>query len=207
MNHRFIKLIVFIACSLVSTSAHGQHKGVFVKTGEVKVIAPIDVNIVKKAIALVNNVYRSEEFQTEIEKYNFVCSNKPDLCDSSGVINGGTVYRDIMQYDTIVINLTVKNIGIRFWRRYISKTQGATAPTGNSIVTYTWWLDNNNMKDLIIQYAAHIGHEIFHTKYYKYIHDPSAGSRGFVNDKDVTYKIDDIIEALIIKNYHQWGGG
>ena len=56
-------------------------------------------------------------------------------------------------------------------------------------------------RDLIISYATHVGHEIFHTKYLGYIHDPEISDKNFVNEKDVTYMIDDILEKLIKKHY------
>ena len=60
-------------------------------------------------------------------------------------------------------------------------------------------MKNQSQKELLVTYTTHIGHEIFHTKYFGYIHDPEFDSKEFINDKDVTYKIDEILENLIRK--------
>jgi len=161
---------------------------------------PITTEIVGESIMLLNIVFNLPEFQTELSGQKFYCSNRPSFCNNAGEILGTDVYDDFMSKELIVINLSVKNL-VNPWRRFISKTFGATDINGNLIITYTWWLSQNNQKELIIEYATHIGHEIFHTEYFKYIHNPEIGNKHFDNDKDVTYKIDEIIEKLIRKQY------
>lgn len=195
-------IIVLTLLFVVYGTMHGQVRRVHVKIGEATVIRPIDMAVVKKAIELVNAVYASQDFRDELDKYNFICSNKPSLCDRSLVIPGSVVYADFTKFDTLTINLVVKRVGLKFWKRYLTGTLGETDPQGTTILTYTWWLDDEDVRELTIGYATHIGHEIFHTKYYQYLHDPAYGSKDFDGEKDVTYKVDSIMEALIRKNYH-----
>lgn len=168
---------------------------------EVDVSFPIDLRIVNKSLELINLVFNLPEFQDSISKYSFVCTNKPILCKNN-TIPGNSVYDDLINAKEINIDLKVKAL-INPWRRFISKTLGATNPSGHKIISYKWWLrkKKKDTKELTIIYASHLGHEIFHTDYFKYLHNPEYGSSGFVNEKDVTYKIDDIIEALIRKYY------
>ena len=159
---------------------------------------PITKEILDKSIEILNIVFNLTEFKNELSKQSFFCSNRPDLCTNNDEILGETVYNDFISKTLIKINLTVKRLK-NPWKRYISGTLGETNPNGNSIISYTWWLNEKNGNELLIAYATHIGHEIFHTKYLKYIHEPEYGSSKFINEKDVTYMIDDILEKLIRK--------
>lgn len=161
---------------------------------------PITTDIVDESIKLLNIVFNLPEFKTELSSQKFYCSNRPTFCKNGVEILGEDVYEDFMSKELIALKLSVKNL-VNPWRRFISKTFGATDINGNLIVTYTWWLNQNNKKELIIEYATHIGHEIFHTEYFKYIHNPEIGSKHFDNDKDVTYKIDEVVEKLIRQQY------
>ena len=160
---------------------------------------PITKEILDKSIEILNIVFNLTEFKNELSKQSFFCSNRPDLCTNNDEILGETVYNDFISKALIKINLTVKRLK-NPWKRYISGTLGETNPNGNSIISYTWWLNEKNGNELLIAYATHIGHEIFHTKYLKYIHEPEYGSSKFINEKDVTYMIDDILEKLIRKH-------
>lgn len=165
-----------------------------------KLLYPITVKVVDEALKLLNLVFNLSEFKDELSTQTFFCSNRPDFCKNSNYILGKDVYDDFIGKELILVNLTVKKL-LNPWKRIFSKTYGATDINSNLITTYTWWLNSSDNKELIIEYASHIGHEIFHTKYFKYIHDPESGSKYFENDKDVTYKIDEIIEKLIISHY------
>jgi hypothetical protein len=177
-----------------------EDQKVEVKLQSKSIMHPVTDEIVSEALRLLNIVFNLPEFRQELSTQKFFCSNRPNFCKQGSEILGQDVYEDFINKGVIEINLTVKNL-INPWRRFISKTYGATDINGDTIVTYTWWLTNNNKKELIIEYATHVGHEIFHTKYFQYIHDPEYGSKYFENDKDVTYKIDEIIEKLIRNNY------
>ncbi len=166
-------------------------------TGELE--NPITSEIVEKATRILNYVFNLDEFEQELSKQSFVCSNKPDLC-KNGVILGSDVFGDFLSKKHIKVLVTVKKLK-NIWKLYISGTMGETNPNGNSIITYTWWLKGKSEKDLVISYATHLGHELFHIKQLGYIHDPEINSRNFVNEKDVTYMIDDILEKLIKKHY------
>jgi hypothetical protein len=161
---------------------------------------PITNVITEKSIELLNIVFNLSEFKEQLVSQSFFCGNKLDLCINGKEITGLSVYEDFIGKGKIKINLTVKSL-INPWKRYVSGTLGETNPNGNSIVSYTWWLNEKKGKDLIIAYATHVGHEIFHTKYFQYIHDPKYGSRNFDTNKDVTYKIDEILEHLIMNHY------
>lgn len=165
-----------------------------------KLCKPVDEGIVDKAVGLLNMAFNLPEFKHELIKQKFFCSNRPNFCQNKDFISGADVYEDFINTGVISVKLFVKPL-INPWRRFISKTYGVTDVNGNEIVTYTWWLSNNK-KDLIREYASHIGHEIFHTRYFQYIHDPKYNSRNFDNNKDVTYKIDEILESLIRQNYN-----
>lgn len=160
---------------------------------------PITSEMVEEATRILNLVFNLDEFEHELSKQSFVCSNRPNLC-KNGVILGSDVYKDFISKKHIKVFVNVKKLK-NLWKLYVSGTMGETNPNGNSIITYTWWLEEKSESDLIISYATHLGHEIFHTKYFGYIHDPEINSRNFVNEKDVTYMIDDIIEKLIKKHY------
>ena len=162
---------------------------------------PITNQVVDKATKLLNLVFNLDEFGDELSKQSFVCTNKPDFCKNGEEIKGSDVYDDFISKGKIEIDVTVKKLR-HPWKRFVSKTMGETNPRGNSIITYTWWLDNRDEKDLIISYATHLGHELFHTNYFGYIHDPEINDRSFVNEKDVTYMIDDILEKLLKKHYN-----
>jgi hypothetical protein len=159
---------------------------------------PITKEVLDRSIDILNEVFNTEEFKIELSKQSFFCSNKPSMCSENREITGESVYNDFITKGQIKINFTVKNL-VNPWKRFISNTYGETDPKGNSIVSYTWWLNRKNGKELMLAYATHIGHEIFHTKYLAYIHDPEYRSREFINEKDVTYMIDDILEKLISK--------
>lgn len=161
---------------------------------------PITDKIVAEATKILNKVFNLEEFEIELSKQSFVCSNRPLFCKNGKEILGSDVFADFISKKHIKVSLTVKKLA-NPWKRYFSKTMGETNPNGNSIITYTWWLDDSSERDLVISYATHVGHEIFHTKYFGYIHDPEISDRRFINEKDVTYMIDDILEKLIKKHY------
>lgn len=162
---------------------------------------PITAEIVDQTIEWLNVVFNSTEFRAEIIKNKFVCTNKPELCGEDNFISGLDVYNDLISENRILLNLKVRRLK-HLWKRWISKTKGETKLAGNTIKSYTWWLTNEDPKELAILYASHVGHEIFHTKYYKYKHNPKKGSQAFENDRDVTYKIDDIIENLMRKHFN-----
>jgi len=163
--------------------------------------APVTAKIIDKSIEILNTIFNSIEFRDRIIDNKFVCTNKPELCGADNYISGKAVYDDLMSVATISLHLKVKKLR-NLWKRRISKTKGETKLAGNTIKSYTWWLRNRNENELIIVYASHVGHEIFHTNYYKYKHNPKKGSSAFDNEKDVTYKIDDIIEELIRKHFN-----
>lgn len=194
------KIIYLIFCLPILTYSQNQNK-IKIEFGNTNLINPITSETVRKTNELLNIVFNSQEFEDALEKESFVCSNKPSICNTRNEIPGRFVFDDFVSKRIILVDLTVKKLK-NPWKRRISKTMGETHPDGNLIVSYNWWLKNLNEKDLVIAYATHIGHEIFHTKYFKYIHDPEINEKKFINEKDVTYKIDDIIEALIKKNYH-----
>lgn len=194
MKH-YILFIILLSCYNLTFS-----QTVIIKTTEIKTANPIDSVIVKKSISLLNIVFNQIEFKDSLSIQKFTCSNKPILCNSTNYISGKKVYEGFIANDTINISVNIKKLK-NPWRRWISKTKGITSTTGRNITTYTWWLKNKPEKELIIAYASHVGHEIFHTNYFKYIHKPKFGTKNFINDKDITYKIDDIIEYLIRKNY------
>lgn len=195
-----IKLNIFhkaLSIILIMPFNYLYAQTVYIRAENVQVKAPVTSALVEKTLQCLNTIFNSVEFKDSLEKYDFVCTNKPDICDTSETIKGSQVYKDLIKSDTITINIRVKKLK-NPWKRSISKTLGETPPSGNTITTYTWWLETDT-DTLLADYTAHIGHEIFHTKYFQYIHDPEYGSKDFVNDRDVTYKIDDILEALIRK--------
>jgi hypothetical protein len=159
---------------------------------------PITTEVVTRSIELLNLVFNLPEFKDSLSKYAFVSTNRPNFSSEGNDIEGKAVYNDFINKGTVNINLKVKKL-LNPWKRIISKTYGETNPGGYLILSYTWWLKRYKDKELVILYASHVGHEIFHTKYFGYVHDPKYNSGNFVNDRDVTYKIDDIIEALIRK--------
>lgn len=162
---------------------------------------PVREEIVTKAIDLLNKVLNTEEFKALLTKQEFYCSNRPGFGNSEEYLSGEDVYSDLLKVGKIQLQLIVKPLW-NPWRRFISNTLGATNIHSNVIVTYTWWLPKEH-EDLIIKYATHVGHELFHTSYFQYVHDPPYGSRNFLNEKDVIYKIDDIIETLILQYYKE----
>jgi len=175
-----------------------ENKSIKIETESHFLTLPITKEILDKSIEILNIVFNQPEFKNELSVQSFYCSNRPDLCTNDKEILGETVYNDFISKEVIKINLTVKRLK-NPWKRYVSGTLGETNPNGNSIISYTWWLNEKSDKDLLIAYTTHIGHEIFHTKYLKYIHEPEFGSSKFINEKDVTYMIDDILEKLIKK--------
>lgn len=158
---------------------------------------PITDEIADEAIQLLNRVFNSTDFKEELSSESFYSSNRPDFSGNSTELPGKLVYEDFMNKGLIEIDVMVKHL-VNPVRRFVSKTYGATNINGNQIVTYTWWL-SDDPKERIIEYATHIGHEIFHTSHFKYIHDPEYGHDDFEIDKDVSYKIDEIVEKLIRK--------
>lgn len=173
---------------------------ILIETNALGLRLPITDKVVDEATKILNIVFNLEEFEKELSKQSFVCTNRPDLCKNGKEILGSDVFSDFISKKIIKVSLTVKKL-TNPWKRYVSKTMGETNPNGNSIITYTWWLNDNSESDLVISYATHVGHEIFHTKYFGFIHDPEISDRNFVNEKDVTYMIDDILEKLIKKYY------
>ncbi len=161
---------------------------------------PITAKIIAQATQLLNVVFNMPEFKKQLDAQTFVASNKPSLSSDGLDINGADVYTDIMSQKDITVTVNVKYLS-HPWKRWISKTMGETKPLGTSINTYNWWLKSKKGKELVISYAAHVGHEIMHTKYYGYVHNPKMGSAKFNKEKDVTYTIDDILEDLIRKSY------
>lgn len=177
-----------------------DHNKIVIKTETIQLRFPITQNIVEESTKILNIVFNLNEFEEQLSKQSFICSNRSNFCKDGKEILGVNVYKDFISKKNITVQLTIKKL-TNPWKRWISKTMGETDPQGNSIITYNWWLDYKTENDLVISYATHIGHEIFHTKYLGYIHDPEIGSKNFVNEKDVTYMIDDILEDLIKKNY------
>lgn len=173
---------------------------ILIETNVVSLRHPITNKVVDDATKILNLVFNLDEFRIELSRQSFACSNRPDFCKNGKEILGSDVFADFVSKKVIKVLLTVKKL-TNPWKRYVSKTMGETNPNGISIITYNWWLDDSNERDLVVSYATHIGHEIFHTKYFGYIHDPEIHERSFVNEKDVTYMIDDILEKLIKKHY------
>lgn len=171
-----------------------------VKQGNTNVVHPITNEIVQRSFELLNKVFNSIEFEKELCAQTFVKTNRPGFGASIETISGKEVFDDFINKGEITIDVEVKRSLGGFLKRLAFRTMGETLPSGSTIVTYPWWLKKLRGKDLLVGYATHVGHEIFHTRYYGYIHDPEFGSRGFVNERDVTYKIDDILEALIAAN-------
>lgn len=172
---------------------------------EIKILSkvltqPVTEEIVFEVTKLLNLVFNLSDFKNEMYSQIFHSTNRPNFPSQNSILSGKDVYEDFINKGKIEINLIVKPL-TNPWNRFVSKTLGLTDINGNTIVTYNWWLPINNKNELIIEYATHIGHEIFHTKYFQYIHDPEYGSKYFVNDKDVTYKIDEIIEKLLRNNF------
>lgn len=162
---------------------------------------PITNEIIRDTTKILNLVFNLDEFGKELSKQSFFASNKPSMSTDGMEISGKEVYEDFISKGAITVSVSVRKLR-NLIKRYRWRTMGETAPSGTSIVTYTWWLDYINNTELLINYATHIGHELFHTNYFGYIHDPEKGSSAFVNDKDVTYKIDDILEKLIRTHIH-----
>jgi len=162
---------------------------------------PITARIIAQATQLLNIAFNIPEFKKQLADRSFVATNKPELSSEGEEIKGKDVFKDIMSYQEINVCVSVKKLG-NLWKRWISKTMGETKPSGSCIVTYNWWLKSKKGKELVINYAAHLGHEIMHTNYYGYVHHPKMGSASFNKEKDVTYVIDDILEELIRKNYN-----
>lgn len=171
-----------------------------VKQGNTNVLHPITNERVQKAFKLLNKVFNSYEFEKELCAQTFVKTNRPGFGASITTISGKEVFDDFISKGEITIDVEVRRSLGGLFRRLFFSTMGETLPSGNTIVTYPWWLNKLHGKDLLVGYATHIGHEILHTRYYGYIHDPEIGSRGFINEKDVTYKIDDILVTLIAAN-------
>lgn len=160
---------------------------------------PVTNEIVQEAAAILNRVFNLDEFEQELSKQVFVATNRPDFARNNQ-ISGADVYADFISKERLPVTVTVKRL-LNPVKRGFSRTMGETDPSGTSIITYDWWLKGETEKELLIAYATHIGHELFHTNYFGYIHDPAINDHGFVNEKDVTYMIDDILERLIRKYY------
>ena len=170
-------------------------------TAEVRSLKhPITEEVVSKSISLLNIVFNQPEFKESLCAQTFVGTNRPDLSNADGFIPGESVFNEFYSNKEYEIVLKVKKLK-NIWERKFSKTKGKTTLKGREIVTYNWWLKNKTEKELIINYASYIGHELFHTSYFKFVHDPEYVSVDFVNDKDVIYKIDNILEELIRKIY------
>lgn len=157
---------------------------------------PITADIVTAAIQRLNIVFNSVAFSNSLQAKSFVATNNPALSLNGKTITGKDVYDNIFSKPQVEIDIIVRKLNNPY-KRYVSKTMGETNPLGNTIITYTWWLKNLSKGDLVKNYAVHLGHEIFHTNYFGYLHDPAIGTRDFDNDKDVTYAIDDILESLL----------
>lgn len=175
-------------------------KRILIETQVQALMYPITDKIVDEATKVLNIIFNLEEFEAELSKQSFACTNRPSFCTNGKEILGSDVFSDFISKKQIKVLLTVKKL-TNYWKRYFSRTMGETNTSGNSIITYNWWLDGKSEKDLIISYATHIGHEIFHTKYFGYVHKPKINNKRFVKEKDVTYMVDDIIEKLIKEHY------
>jgi hypothetical protein len=163
---------------------------------------PIDQVILQKGIALLNVIFNSTEFENELSKQSFVVSNKPGFSLNGLNITGKQVYDELIGSSNIFIDIQIRRGGllsVGFFKKVFFGTMGETDPSGSTIVTYNSWLKQLDDNELFILYTTHIGHEIFHTKYFGFVHDPKYGSREFLAEKDVTYKIDEILESLIRK--------
>lgn len=172
------------------------NSGILIKTKIVRLSHPVTNSIVQEATQILNKVFNLAEFEEELSRQSFVCTNRPEFCRNGKEIAGVDVFSDFISKESIEVLVSVKILR-NWWKRYVSKTMGETNPNGNSIITYNWWLKND--RNLAVNYAIHLGHEIFHTRYFGYIHDPEINDKDFVNEKDVTYMIDDILERLIKK--------
>ncbi len=161
---------------------------------------PINTRILAEATRLLNVVFNLPEFKKQLVLYSFAATNKPALSPDGNEIPGEVVYQDIMKEPNISVCASVRKLG-NPWKRWISKTKGQTDPSDTCIITYTWWLKNKKGKDLVIDYTAHLAHEILHTSHFGYVHNPKLGSPQFKKEKDVAYLIDDLLENLIRENY------
>lgn len=194
MKKAFITAIIV----LLSFITRAQKIKILIENGQYR--QPITAEIAQRSVDLLNRVLNLDEFRDSLVKYSFVPTNKPSLSENGTDIRGIDVYNDFTHLDSIAISLKVSHLW-NPWKRVISGTMGETNPKGRLIVTYPYWLRKTSKKDLVTGYATHIGHEIFHTNWYGYIHEPQKGAKSFVNDRDVTYKIDDIIGSLVNKYY------
>jgi hypothetical protein len=189
-----ITITILLFCSFLCSEA----QKVTVQLGQLDVSKPVTKEIAAKSIYYLNKVLNLPDFKQDLLSCSFFCSNRPELCNMvSHTIPGDSVYNDLMKKGILVIQLKVK--ASLPWQYLFTKTYGKTSPYYNSILTYKWWLRSYEEKELVIQYASHVGHEMFHTSYFGYLHDPALGTRGFTNDHDVCYKLGDIIMALIRK--------
>lgn len=195
MNKRLLFIPLFL--TLISFPSYSQNIVVKVESATTK--KTINDEIIKESVAVLNKVLNDPAFKDSLMAQSFVCTNKPSFCGADGMISGKKVYEDLIQKETLKVNLKVKFLW-NPWRRWKSRTRGITGTKGTTIKTYTWWLKRKSKKERTIAYASHVGHELFHTVYFQYVHNPKFGSKEFVNDKDVSYKIDDILEALIRKH-------
>ena len=116
-----------------------------IETEIVGIKYPITDKIVIEVTKILNLVFNLDEFGQELSKQSFICSNRPNFCKNGKEILGSDVFEDFISKKNIVVSLTVKKL-TNPWKRYFSKTMGETNPNGNSIITYSWWLDNSSEK-------------------------------------------------------------
>lgn len=200
--HKVLRLsltTLMVATIIATLSIDGYSQVIVLKVRNAKLRSPIDSTIVDTVTQLLNTVYNSQEFWDSLSDKSFVCSNRPDMCSGNSEITGSAVFNELVSQDTLLIDLEVRKVGIMFWKRYFFETLGETDTNGKLVVTYDYWLESSNRKNLIIDYATHIGHELFHTAHFAFLHDPGFGKKGFIESKDVTYTIDHILESLLTK--------
>ena len=158
---------------------------------------PITSEMANRTIDTLNDVFNSDEFRDVITKNRFIGLNKENLTSTGGYTSGETVYNDLINKRSVAVNLVVTNL-MNPWKRFVSKTMSETNIHGNTIVTYDWWLKKKMGKEVFITYASHVGHQILHTKYYKYQQPESIQEiASATEDLGVKYKIDNILEDLI----------
>ena len=176
---------------------------IVIKTGQLRLRKPIDETLVAQSIEMLNVIFNLPAFGEALSKETFVATNRPGFGNGE-TIPGLDVYNDFISKGTLIVNLEIKKGGffsVGWFRNVAFGTLGETNVTGSTIVTYNSWLKKLTPRDRLIYYTTHIGHELFHTNYFGYIHDPAVANADFKGERDVTYKVDEIIEKLINENY------
>ncbi len=171
-------------------------KGIGIKTEIIESSDPITKEIIKLSTQLLNQIINSQEFGDSLRKYSFDCRNIDNNCNSAKEISGEKVLNDIMSLDTVTIKLKIKN-GKWNIKARMNKTIGKTYGSKNLITTYTYWTKGMSQSELIKSYTSHLAHELMHTSYFYYVHDPKFSSKNFDKQKDVCYTIGNIVDSLI----------